>query len=211
MREVFCTSAFVQPSTCFVSGPGLLGQIDAGVQQRFGIGLHPRTIVAVRLGGHAAGAQFVAGRVGLKVPPSRRFPVWLSLRSQSTIAADPEPIVSDAKASFTSCFVSFGDDEQRVDRPFDEIATHFGSHDQSRPNVSQLDHVGQQHHAVEEPQAGIADVEHERRTRQTQRVMHAHWRSPVRADRGTPNRARDSRCAGDRASRRPAPARRSRR
>ena len=36
-------------------------------------------------------------------PPSRRLPVRLSLRSHSTMAALPEPIVSDAKAVLMSC------------------------------------------------------------------------------------------------------------
>src|SRR6266581_2272701 len=41
--------------------PRALGEVDSGVEQRLGIGLHPRAVVAMCLRGDSTGAQLMAG------------------------------------------------------------------------------------------------------------------------------------------------------
>ncbi len=135
----------------------------------------------------AAVAQFVAGRCALGPwPPAADCRCGSSSRSVSSTAALPEPIVSEATASFDVFARQRRVGVERCDRGFDQRPAAFGAHDQAGADLAQLDHVGHLHHAVENAQAGVRDVVDQAVWRAGRAVVHAAGRGRleiVAADR----------------------------
>ena len=118
-------------------------------------------------------------------PPNRRQPLRLSSRWQSTTAALPDPIVSDATDPLMS-FRESGVGVQLADRVFDQCPPALGPHHHGRPNLPQFDHVRRLHHAVEQPQTGVRYVVNRAPSQAVPGDDARRRPSPARENRGTP-------------------------
>ena len=155
-----------QPATPRNRPKRLDARRDALPHQLFAIGLHDRFQPA-------ALAELVLARVA--VDDRRREPIagpaqlFVAQHDRHARRADRErrDRILDRFARERLVGV-----EQR-DRVFDQLAAALGADDDPGPNLTQLDHVGDLDHAVEQAEAGVRDVVDHRLAGQVQAVMHA--------------------------------------